>query len=192
MALKLSLQHSLFYFDNIGCYFASIRGTVVKIRAKTFIRMLYNWVYCISHSIFRTLEVILHRLEIRLPRYKWKLLFANFKIIYGFLRFIFTTLVFILRQLEVLLPKYGKKCSFAGFEIGFLAFAVLFLEHWMLYGVYWRYICQDMGDKVNLSALQLGYDISSSIFRTLEFILCRLEVRLPRYKRKHLFSGFEI
>ena len=36
------------------------------------------------------------------------------------------------------------------------------------------------------------YIINSSNFRTLEFILRRLEVRLPRYKRKRLFAGFEI
>ena len=34
--------------------------------------------------------------------------------------------------------------------------------------------------------------IRRSIFRTLEVILRRLDLRLPRYWRKQLFAGFEI
>ena len=55
-ALKSGLRHSPFYFYNIGIYFAWIRGTVSKIRAKMFIRQHWKWVYGIGRCIFRTLE----------------------------------------------------------------------------------------------------------------------------------------
>ena len=55
-------------------------GTVAKIRAKMFIRRLLNWVYVFCRFIFRTLEVILRRFEVRLQRYTLKSLFAVFEI----------------------------------------------------------------------------------------------------------------
>ena len=82
IALKLVLRHIIFYFSNIGCYFASIGGTVSKIRLKTSIHLLWNGVYGIHRSIFRTLEVILRQLEVRLPSYRRKHLFDCFE--FGF------------------------------------------------------------------------------------------------------------
>ena len=62
-----------------------IVGTFANIKAKSFIRGLYNWVYCISRSIFRTSEVILRRFGVRLPRYEQNCLNAGFKL--GFATF---------------------------------------------------------------------------------------------------------
>ena len=46
----------------------SFRSTVAKIHAKTFIFQLINWILAIRCSIFRTLEVILHRFEVCLQK----------------------------------------------------------------------------------------------------------------------------
>ena len=48
---------------------------------KTFIRRLLNRVYCIHHSNFKILEVILHQLDVQLRRYGGKRLFAGFEIV---------------------------------------------------------------------------------------------------------------
>ena len=79
--LKLCLRYLRFYFRTLKVIFASIGDTVAKIRAKTFIRRLSYWIYNICRFIFRTLEVNLHRLELRLPRYGRKHLFASFKLL---------------------------------------------------------------------------------------------------------------
>ena len=55
--------------------------------------------------------------------------------VYGICSFIFRTLEVFLRRLEVFLPRYRAKHLFVGFEIGFTAFASLFLEHWRLFYV---------------------------------------------------------
>ena len=57
----------------------SIRGTVAKIRAKTFIRRLYNRFFGIRCSIFRTLEVIFSRSKVQLLSYEQKRSFACFE-----------------------------------------------------------------------------------------------------------------
>ena len=84
-ALRLGFCHSLFYFWNIAGYFAYIGCSFAKIRVNTFIRRLWNCVYSFRRYIFRTLEVILCWLEVRLPRYVRKHLFAGFAI--GFTTF---------------------------------------------------------------------------------------------------------
>ena len=50
------------------------------IRVKAFIRQLLNWVFGIIPSIFRTLEMILLRLQARLTRYGQNLLFTNYEV----------------------------------------------------------------------------------------------------------------
>ena len=175
---------------------------VAKIRAKTFIRRLWNWVYDIRRSIFRPFVVILGWLEVRLRRYGRKLLFASFEIrftalavlflehsrlfcinwrygcqdtienvclpalilVLRHLLFYFRTLEVILRRLEVQLPRKGRKRLFAGFEIGFMAFAVLFLEHWRLFCVDRRYGCLDTGEKIFSPFLKLGFRHSPFYF----------------------------
>ena len=70
------------------------------------------------------------RLEVRLPRYRLKHLFANFGC--GFTAFtvqFFRALKFISPRLEVYWSKYGLKVLFADFKFGFTAFAVLFYEY---------------------------------------------------------------
>ena len=126
------------FFEHLR-FFTSIGHMVVKIRAKTSIQYLWNWVY-------------------------------------GILRFICRTLETILRRLEVLFPRYGRKRLFNDFEIGFLAFAILFLEHSMLF-------CVDGGTIAKIQAKLFinrlwnwVYGIRRSILRTLEFILRWLEV----------------
>ena len=76
-ALKLGLRPLQFFFKNIGCYYASIGGTVVKMQAKTFIRLLWYWFYGVLCSGFRTLEVLLPRLEVQLQIYRRKSFFAS-------------------------------------------------------------------------------------------------------------------
>ena len=39
--------------------------------------------------------------------------------------------------------------SFTGFDIGFTAFAVLFLEVWRLFSVNFKYHCQDSGENIH-------------------------------------------
>ena len=119
LVLKLGLEHSPFYFYNIGRYFALIEGIVVKKRTKTIIWLLWNRVCNNGCYIFRTLEVIL-------------------------------------RQLKILLIRYRPKHLFVGFEIMLTAFTVLFFEKLRLFGVDWRYVCQDTCKNVCSPALKLG------------------------------------
>ena len=88
------------------------------------------------------------------------------------------------------MPRYGQNRLFSGFNNGFRAFAVLFLEHWTVFCVDWRYGCQDTGECIYSPALKLS--LQRWQFRTLEVILCRLEVPLPRYGRNRLLSSFKI
>ena len=109
-----------------------------------------------SQFHFRTLEVIFLRLEVRLPRYGRKCLFAGlWNWVYGICHSIFRALEFISCRLEVRLPKYGRKRLFAGFENGFTVFLILILEQWNLFCVDWRYFCQATGENVYLPALNL-------------------------------------
>ena len=69
------------------------------------------------------------------------------------------------------MPRYWLKSLFNGFEIEFMDFVVLFLEHWMLFFVKWRY-----GYKIGVKTLKRWHfnwvnGILPSIFRTLEDIL---------------------
>ena len=74
------LRHSPFFFLYFGGYFTTIGGTFAKIRAKTIINRLRNRFYSIWRSIFITLEVVLRRSDVTLPRYGQKCLFAGFEI----------------------------------------------------------------------------------------------------------------
>ena len=67
----------------------SIGDTVAKIRALTLICRLCSWVYYIFSFIFRTLEVILRRLDVRLQRYVQKPLFAGFEMVFMAFAFLF-------------------------------------------------------------------------------------------------------
>ena len=55
------------------------------------------------------------------------------------------------------LPRSWWKRLFARFEIQFTAFSVLFLKHWRLFYVNWRYICQNTGENIYLLALITGF-----------------------------------
>ena len=79
-ALKSGLLHYPFYFYNIAGYLVSIWGTDAKIRAKCLLRRFWNRIYGITSFIFRTLEIILRLLELRLPGYEQIILFAGFEI----------------------------------------------------------------------------------------------------------------
>ena len=70
MALKFGSRYSPFYFYNIGGYFVTIG----------------------ENSIFKTLDVILLRLEETLPRYRRKYLFAGFEIGYTAITVLFSEL----------------------------------------------------------------------------------------------------
>ena len=61
-----------------------------------------------------------------------------------------------LRRLEVRWPLYWRKWLFLGLYIRFTTFTVLFLEHWRLFCVEWRYGCQDTGEKVYMLAFKTG------------------------------------
>ena len=141
--MKWCLRHSPFLFLNIGCYFASIGDTVAKIRSITFFYRLWNWVYGIHHSIFRTLEVVLRRLEV------WS-------------------------------PRHWRYNLFSGFQIGFTSFTVLFLEHWRLFCIDWSYGLPSTGENPHSPNLKMCLGHLTFYFKTLEVILRRLEVRLPR------------
>ena len=65
--------------------------------------------------------------------------------VYSIMRSIFRKLEVILRWLEVWLPIYKQNLLFVLFEIVCMALFVLFLEHWILFCVDWRYGCQDTG-----------------------------------------------
>ena len=62
----------------------------------------------------------------------------------------------MLRLLEVRLPSYKRKHIFAGFAITLTTYASLFLEHWRLFCVDWRYVCQDIGENIYYPAFKLG------------------------------------
>ena len=78
--LKFSFRHWPFYVLNIRYYFGSIGGAIANILAKKFISRLLDQVYLIRRSIFRTLHVILRRLEVQLRTYVQKHLFVSFEI----------------------------------------------------------------------------------------------------------------
>ena len=108
LALKPVLRQLPFFYARIGGVFASIKRIVAMIRSKMFLRWLSNWFYGICCSFLRTLGnrckdtdvnvdspilkpilrifrsllssllVILHQLDIRLPRYEQKHCFACF------------------------------------------------------------------------------------------------------------------
>ena len=88
--LKFDLRYYPIYFLNIVNYFLLIGPTFGKIWAKYSIHRLWNLVYVIIRSIFRTLEIIFHRLEVRLPRCKQNSLFAGFEIKFTVLSVLFS------------------------------------------------------------------------------------------------------
>ena len=84
-------------------------------------------------------------------------------------------------RFEVPFPRYGRKRSFARIETGFMTFVVLFLELWMLLRVNWRYRCQDTGENIHSPFSKLVLSHCCVIFSTLDVILSRSDVYLPRY-----------
>ena len=111
--------------------------------------------------------------------------------LYGIHCSIFSTLEIILSPSEVPLPRYERKCSFAIFEIGFTAFAVLFLIRWRLFWVDPRYYCQYLREIIHSPAMKSVLWHSLFYFSTLKVIFSRLKVPLPRYKQKRSFASFE-
>ena len=112
-------------------------------------------------------------------------------LVYGIHPFIFRTFDVILRWFEVRLPRYVRKTLFMCFEMGFAVFKVLFLEHWMSFCVDWMYVLKILVKTFIRRCYNWVYHIRLSVFRTFEVILRWLEVRLQRYRRNCLFSGFE-
>ena len=116
-ALKPVLRHSLFYFWHFVGYFEFIEGSVSKIQVKTFICQLLYRFYGIRYSIFSTLEIILSRSNLPLPRYRQKCSFAGFKT--GFTAFAVLFLALwrsFLVNRRYLFPTYRRKRSFAAFK----------------------------------------------------------------------------
>ena len=94
--------------------------------------------------------MILRLLEVGLSRYRRKNVYSHaLKLGLCISHSIFRTLDVIVRRIEVRLPRYGQKRLFTAFEIVLIAFAFVFLEHWKLFCVDWRYGCQDMGKNVS-------------------------------------------
>ena len=152
-SLKSILQNSLFYYEHFVGYFESIKVTVAKILAKTFIRRLCNRLYGIGYSIFSTLELILCQWKVTLPRYTENVFRRLWN---GFYRnnVFFNTLKAILSWSKLPLPRYGWKRSFSGSKTGVTAYTVLFLALWRLFWVDKKYHCQDTGKNVLSKALK--------------------------------------
>ena len=70
------------------------------------------------------------------------------------------------------MPIYGQKRLCAGFEIGFTAFAVLFLEHGGYYGSIGGTIAKIRAKMFIRRQLNWVYGITRSIIRTFEVVLC--------------------
>ena len=147
-AFKFSLQHLPFYFLNIGSYFASIGGTVANIRTKTLIHRHRNGVFCICCSIFRTFQVILHRLVLRFLRYERKDSFASFEMVFTAFAILF------LEHWRLFCFDWKYCCKIRAkkfiFQLWnwFTAFDILFLEHWRLVCIDWWYGSQDTGENI--------------------------------------------
>ena len=75
---------------------------------------------------------------------------------------------------------------FAGFEIGFTAFAVLFLTLWSIFGVDQRYHCQDTALNVVSLVFQTGFKAYAIVFLELQ----RLFYVDRRYEAKILVKTF--
>ena len=81
----------------------------------------------------------------------------------------------------VRLQRFVQKCLLSGFEMVFTVYAVLFLEHWMLFSLDWRYGCEDKGENINMPALKLDLRHGGSIYQTLVVILRPYDVGLSRH-----------
>ena len=97
----------------------------------------------------------------------------------------------ILSRFEVPLPRYWRNRSFAGFKTGLTAFAVQFLEIWRLFCWIGWSVAKISAKKFIFSLRNRFYVICCFVFTTLEVVLGRSEVHLPRYGRKYLYTGFE-
>ena len=64
---------------HFGVYFASMGGTVAKIRAKMFVCWLRNRFYGIFRSFLSTFVVILRLSYVPVPRYGLKRCFGDFE-----------------------------------------------------------------------------------------------------------------
>ena len=54
------------------------------------------------------------------------------------------------------MPKYKQKLLFASFKIWIIALSLLFLQHWRLFFIDWRYSFSDTGKTLYLPPLKLG------------------------------------
>ena len=150
----MCLRHLQFYFQNIGCYFASIECTVAKILAKNLldgfemvftafaVLLLEDWkLFCVdwSYGCHYTGDNIYFK-ALKLGLWHSPVYFQN---IGGY----FTLM-------RGMVAKICAKIFFAGFEIAFTSFVALFLECWMLFCINWRYFCKDIGEKIFSQALK--------------------------------------
>ena len=134
-------------------FFTLIGGMVVKILAKTFL-LLWNRLYYIRRSIFRTIEVILRWLEIQLPQYGDKRLFAGFEI--GFT----TIAVLFIEHWSFYLVDLRYCCQDTGKNFYSLIcnwnYSIRRSIFWKLFCFNWRYWYQYTGKNIYSPALKLG------------------------------------
>ena len=190
--LKLGLQHLPLYFQKMEDYFASIGGTYAKIWVKPFICRLLNRVYGICSFNFITLWLLC---------VNWRYICRDsgdnvyqpaLKIGLRHSPFYFQNIGGYFTLLEGTFAKIRAKLLLSGFEIGFKAFASLFLEHWRILCVNLRYGCQDEGLKVYFPAMKLGLRLSPFYFQKIGGFLHLFDVRLQKYRRKSVFTCLEM
>ena len=155
LALKPVLRHFPFLILHFGYTFASIGGSVAKIRAKTCIHRLWNRFYGIHRAFFSTFEVILRRSDVLLPRYLWKRPFSGLETgSYCIRRCCFSTFILFLLRLELPLLRYGLIRVFSCLETDFRVITVLFLALWILFCIDQRYQWHNIGENVCFKALK--------------------------------------
>ena len=142
------------------------------IHVNAFIVRFWNRVYRIIHSIFSTLEVILHRLKVRLPIYWQNHMFAAFEI-----RFTPLSVLFLKYwKLSLVNWRYGCQDTNKTF---YLPAFLSSLQHYLFYFLNIGGYLTSLGGtdaKIQVKSFILRfwnrvYGIIRSIFTTLEVIL---------------------
>ena len=160
------------------------------IQVKKFIRRPLNRIYGNDCSIFRTLEVILSRSKVSLPRYKRKHSFAGFKTKFTS----FAVLILALWRLFRVDQRYHCQGSGENVQLPALKSILrLSLFYIQQFGGYFEMI-EDTTAKIGAKTficrfLNRFYGICSSIFSTLEVIFTRSKIPLPKYGQKRSFVG---
>ena len=90
------------------------------------------------------------------------------------------------------MPRFGQKNLFAGFKIGFTAVDVLFLEHWKLFCIDWRYGCKDTGDNVYSPTLKLSVLYLPFTFKNIGGYFASIGFTVAKIRVKKFFAGYEL